>query len=68
MPADDLARLRDLVFADPALQRRLLATTDRQEFVARVVALAAERGLDLTKREVDDALTERRREWYSRWI
>jgi hypothetical protein len=68
VPADDLARLRELVLADPALQRRLLATAGRQEFVARVVALAAERGLDLKNREVDDALTERRREWYSRWI
>lgn len=68
MPADDLARLREMVLADPDLQRRLLGASGRREFAALVVSLAAERGLDVSDRDVDDAVTEGRRGWYSRWI
>lgn len=67
MPADDLARLREIVLADPDLQRRLLAA-GRREFVALVVGLAADRGLDVSDRDIDEAVTESRRAWYSRWI
>lgn len=68
MPADDLARLRQIVLADPDLQRRLLAAAGRRQFVALVVGLAADRGLDVSDRDIDDAITESRRGWYSRWI
>ena len=68
MPAEDLARLREVVLADPDLQRRLLTAAGRRQFVALVVGLAADRGLDVSDRDVDDAVTESRRGWYSRWI
>lgn len=68
MPAEDLARLRDVVLADPEIQRRLLAAPGRRQFVALVVGLAAGRDLDLSDRDVDDAITESRRGWYSKWI
>lgn len=68
MTAEDLARLREVVLADPDLQRRLLAAAGRREFAALVVGLAADRGLEVSDGDVDDALTESRRQWYSRWI
>ena len=68
MPADDLARLQAAVLADPRLQQRLLAIPDRRQFVAAVVRLAGEQELQVSAEEVEHALAERRRGWYSRWI
>ena len=68
MAADDLARLRADVLDDPGLQQRLLAVADRRQFVALVVGLAGERGLDVAAQDVDDAIAEGRRAWYSTWI
>lgn len=68
MPADDLARLREAVLADSDLQRRLLAAAGRRQFVALVVGLAADRGLDVSDGDVDEALAESRQRWYATWI
>ena len=68
MPTEDLDRLRAAVLADPQLQQRLLAVRDRRAFVASVVAVAGELGLDVVAGDVEDALLQRRRAWYSTWI
>ena len=63
-----LERLRERVFDDPALQQRLRGLGSKQVFAARLVEVAAEEGLDLTLEEVDEALTQARREWVERWL
>jgi hypothetical protein len=68
VPAEDLARLRAHVLSDPQLQHRLLAVPDRRQFVALVLSLAAERGLDIGAEDVEGAIVESRRAWYSTWI
>ncbi len=68
MPAEDLARLRAVVLADPELQRRLIAVPDRRDFVTSVVTLARERGLAVDAGDVEKALSESRRTWYATWI
>lgn len=68
MPTEDLDRLHAAVLDDPQLQRRLLAVPDRRAFVASVVAVAGELGLDVVAAEVEDAIVQRRRAWYSTWI
>lgn len=68
MGGDGLARLRELVLGDPALQDRLLAVPDRPAFVAAVVELAAERGLHVDGPQVEAALVAARRSWLERWV
>lgn len=63
-----LARFGALVVADPDLQAQLLGAS-RADFVALVVRLARDRGLEVHPAEVEDALVARRRAWYSApWI
>lgn len=59
---------REHVLGDPALQLRLRGLGGKDEFVARVVELAAEAGFDLTPDQVEAALNQARREWLERWI
>ncbi|HEX9994319.1 MAG TPA: Nif11 family protein [Acidimicrobiales bacterium] len=68
MGGDGLERLTAAVLADPALQQRLLAVPERPAFVAEVVAVAAERGLDVTPADVEAALVAARRAWLERWV
>lgn len=68
MPADDLHRLQAAVLADPRLQQRLLAVPDRRQFLTALVQLAGEQGLEVAAEEVESAIAERRRAWYSTWI
>jgi hypothetical protein len=68
VPSPDLDRLIDLVLADEALQRQLLATPDRAAFVDAVVAVSAERDLDVSPADVDDALRAAHRSWLERWV
>lgn len=68
MGVDGLDRLVATVLADPALQERLLAVPERPAFVAEVVAVAAERDLDVTAADVEAALAAARRAWLERWV
>ena len=68
MPTDHLDRLRAAVLADPRLQQRLLAISDRRQFVAVLVQLAGEQGLEVAAEEVESAIADRRHAWYSTWI
>ena len=65
---DDLARLRALVLADEGLQRRLFAAAEPEAFIAAVVSLAGEHGLDVTPTEVSWAIQDGRRNAVERWI
>jgi hypothetical protein len=68
VPSPDLDRLIDLVLADETLQRRLLATPERPAFIDAVVSLSAERDLDVSPADVDDALRAAHRSWLERWV
>ncbi len=54
--------------ADPAVWEELAAYEDRGAFAHRLVRLAPDYGLEVTRDEVIDALAERRRAWLSRWV
>ena len=49
-------RFRALVLTDASLHERLRATDDMAEFIARVIAMAAERGIDLDADGVRQAM------------
>ena len=49
-------RFRALVLTDASLHERLRATDDMFEFIARVIAMAAERGIDLDTDSVRQAM------------
>jgi hypothetical protein len=68
MSAGALARFHDAVLDDAELTRLLLAEGSRAAFVARVVELAADRGLDVEPADVEELLRDRRRDWQGRWI
>jgi hypothetical protein len=66
--AAGLQSLTAIVVTDATLQRRLLATTSRDEFVALVVTIAGERGLQLDASDVHAELAARRRAHLERWV
>lgn len=68
MSTEDLARFRQLVLADPTLQRQLRSLPSRAEFVRRTVALAAAEGCAVTAQDVEEGLLASRRNWFERWI
>jgi hypothetical protein len=69
MSAEQFERLRTAVFTDRELQSRLREPApDTDGFVAHVVAVGAEHGLDVTPDDVTAAMAEGRRTWVERWI
>lgn len=58
--------LRQRVHRDPALQARLFALTDAQEFIAAVRQLAQASGFALTDDDVLQAMRAGRRAWSDR--
>jgi Nif11 domain len=66
--ADRLDELRQLVIDDPGLRDRLLAAPDREAFVADVVAVADEQGIDLTADEVHAGLQAEQRRRFEQWV
>lgn len=63
-----MERLVDAVLGDPGLWRRLLAVPERAAFVAEVVAVAGERGIEVTGPDVEAAIAAARRTWLQRWV
>lgn len=62
-----LEALRARVHGDPELARRLRAlASDR--FEAELLRLAAERGDDVTPRDVGEAIARARQAWMLRWV
>jgi hypothetical protein len=65
---EQFARFRELVLADPALERRLQAIPDWQSFVEDAVRAAAERDVRLTESDVVAARDQAKRSWLERWV
>lgn len=61
-------RFRETVRADPALQLRLCATSDRESFIRLAVTVAHDAGFDFNAADVEHALESARREWFETWI
>jgi hypothetical protein len=68
MGVDVLEHLRRLVVDDRSARDRLLLVRDRQAFVAEVVNVARERGIELSPDQVLDGLAEARRRQQERWV
>jgi hypothetical protein len=66
--AAGLAALVERVGADGDLHRRLVAVREHRSFVAEVVAVAAELGLEVEPGDVDRALRAAREWWLMRWV
>jgi hypothetical protein len=45
-----------------------LVCTAPERFTARLLVLAAERGLDVTPTDIEDSIDDGRRAWMLRWI
>jgi hypothetical protein len=67
-PSEPFERFRRIVFADPALQKRLRAIPDWPAFVDAAVEAAAQHGVAVTKEEVQAARRASRRSWLERWV
>ena len=61
-------KFRDEVLNDPDMQRELVGIDRADQFVERAVALAAERGLTLSREELREAMRRARKSWGERWI
>ena len=59
---------RQIVLVSDDLQRELCDVTDKDDFVARVVELAADHDLTFSKEVVVEALRVARKEWIERSI
>jgi hypothetical protein len=68
MPENGLEQFRQFALQDEALQKRLRETDGRQEFVALMLRLGAERGYRFTAEEVEEALSASWRAWIERWV
>jgi post-segregation antitoxin (ccd killing protein) len=68
MGVDALEHLRGLVIDDTAARVRLLAAPDREAFVAEVVEVARERGIELSAAQVVAGLDAARRRHRERWV
>lgn len=67
-PQAAFERFRSTVFANPALQQRLLAKEDRTAFVTESIAAGRECGLIFSDAEVVSAMNAGRRAWIEQWI
>jgi len=65
---DAFAAFRAHVLEDGGLQARLQAETDPAAFVARAVALGAERGFRFGAEDVRAAMAQGRRAWVEQWM
>ena len=70
MSRDGFERLRDAVLTDDSLQERLRASSAHANgaFVAQVVEMGTERGLQIAYGDVEVAIAEARRRWAERWL
>jgi EAL domain-containing protein (putative c-di-GMP-specific phosphodiesterase class I) len=63
-----LDELRRVVVDDPVLRNRLLRATDRQAFIAAVLEVAHERGIEVAADDVTAGLDDARRRRLERWV
>lgn len=62
-----LLQFQRLVASDPQLSKALQSLPDTEVFVARVLELAAERGLVFSREELRAAMRNGRRQWNEQW-
>lgn len=62
------AAFRARVFADPALQARLVVQHDTEDFLRTVLTLAAETGHHFGREDVRAAMAQGRRDWIEPWL
>ena len=67
MPRPEIDRLREIVLADEALLDELFAERNQPAFVASVLALARDHGIDITEMDLWDALSTGRSNWLETW-
>ena len=63
-----LEKFRALVHADPALERELRETSDRQSFVALATARAQANDCPIGAADIEAALDAAARDWMLRWV
>ncbi len=68
MSENSLEQFRRLVLQDETLQKQLRETAGRQEFIALMLRLGAERGHGFTAEEIEEALRVSWRAWLERWV
>jgi post-segregation antitoxin (ccd killing protein) len=68
MSNDVLDDVRTLVVDDPALRDRLLSVPNERSFVAELIELARERGIELSAQAIESGLREARRRRLERWV
>lgn len=68
MSSSEFEKLRALVLQNPDLQAELQKINDRDLFVARVVRIGCELGLDLASEDILETMRENRQAWIERWI
>jgi hypothetical protein len=68
MGEDALADLRRIVVDDRVLCQRLLSAPDRQAFIAGVIEIAHERGLDVSEDQVVEGLRVARLRRREQWV
>ncbi|KAF2392080.1 aspartyl/asparaginyl beta-hydroxylase domain-containing protein [Pseudomonas frederiksbergensis] len=62
-----LLQFQRLVASDPQLSKALQSLPDTEVFVARVLEMAAERGLVFSREELRAAMRNGRRQWNEQW-
>ncbi|MGH9846813.1 MAG: Nif11-like leader peptide family natural product precursor [Blastocatellia bacterium] len=68
MSENGLEQFRQLALQDEALQKQLRETAGRQEFIALMLRLGAERDYGFTAEEVEEALSASWRARIERWV
>lgn len=68
MPLADFDAFRQIVFADRALLEDLRQAPDLPALMAKVIAAARERGLDISEQDLQAVANFNRRAWLERWI
>ena len=62
-----MPQFQRLVAGDLQLSQALQGLTDSEVFIARTLALAAERGLVFSREELRAAMRNGRRQWNEQW-
>jgi hypothetical protein len=64
----DFDEIRRIVMEDAALMPALTSAATEAELFALVIALAAERGIELTIADLAGIVRSNRRSWLERWL
>jgi hypothetical protein len=68
MMTGEIEKLREIVLNDADLQAQLQEISERDEFIARVLEIGKNFGLEIESEDISEAMRESRRVWIERWI